>query len=114
MNYPGVPTPTEQLANPSFDGVAIRGDIGGRLDRIGAEQLSRSAQQRTHFIQLLLQPRISHTLTLPRCRYPHNSPAVFHQRQRRRDTADNGRLGRWQSSVGIRRVSASGELPKNH
>ena len=113
MNYLGVTTPTEWLANPSLDGVAIRGDISGRLDRIGAEQLSRPAKQRTHFIQLLLQPRFSHTLTLLRCRYSHNSPAVFNQQQRRRGTGDDGRLGRWQSSGEIRRVSASGELPKN-
>jgi hypothetical protein len=28
-------------------------------------------------------------------------------------SVDDGRLGRWRSSVGIRRGSASGELPKN-
>ena len=45
-----------RLADPGLHGVSIRGDIGGRLDRVGAEQLSRPAEQRTHFIQLLLQP----------------------------------------------------------
>ena len=44
------------LADPGLDGVSIRGDIGGRLDRIDAEQLSRPAKQRAYFIQLLLQP----------------------------------------------------------
>ena len=48
-----------------------------------------------------------------KCRGGGAKPAVFHQQQRRRDTGDDGRLGRWQFSVGIRRVSASGELPKN-
>ena len=65
------------LADPGLDGVAIRSDIGGRLDRIGAEQLSRPAKQRAYFIQLLLQPGISHTLTLPR-------PALFAQFTHRR------------------------------
>jgi hypothetical protein len=30
--------------------------MGWRLDRIGAEQLSRPAKQGAYFIQLLLQP----------------------------------------------------------
>jgi hypothetical protein len=34
-------------------------------------------------------------------------------KQRSRRSEDDGRLGRWQSSVGIRRVNASGELPEN-
>jgi hypothetical protein len=62
------------LADPGLDGVSVRGDSGRRLDRIGAEQFSRPTKQRAHFIQLLLQPRISHTLTLPRRSYSHNSP----------------------------------------
>ena len=32
------------LADPDLDGVLIGSDIGGRLDRIRAEQLSRSAK----------------------------------------------------------------------
>ena len=62
------------LADPGLDGVAVRGDIGGWLDRIGAEQLSRPPKQCAYFIQLLLQPGFSHMLTLPRLRYSHNSP----------------------------------------
>jgi hypothetical protein len=62
------------LTNPGLDGVSIRSDIGGRLDRINAEQLSRSAKQCAHFVQLLLQPGISHRLTLPSRDYSHNSP----------------------------------------
>jgi hypothetical protein len=61
------------LADPGLNGVSIRSDIGGRLDRIGAEQLSRSPKQCAHLIQLLLQSRISHTLTLPTLGYCHNS-----------------------------------------
>jgi hypothetical protein len=38
---------------------------------------------------------------------------VFNQQHRRRGTGDDGRLGRWQSSGEIRRVTASEELPKN-
>jgi hypothetical protein len=45
-----------RLTDPGLDGVAIWGDIGGGLDRIGAEQLSRPTQQCAYFIQLLLQP----------------------------------------------------------
>jgi hypothetical protein len=62
------------LTDPGLDGVSIRGDIGGRLDGISAEQLSRAAKQCAHFVQLLLQPGISHGLTLPRVGYSYNSP----------------------------------------
>lgn len=62
------------LADPGFDSVSIRSNVGGRLDGIYAEQLSRPAQQRAHFVQLLLQPGISHMLKLPRPSYSHNSP----------------------------------------
>jgi hypothetical protein len=62
------------LTDPGLDSVAIRSDIGGRLDRISTEQLSRPAKQCAYFVQLLLQPRISHSLTLPRLVYSHNSP----------------------------------------
>jgi len=62
------------LADPGLDGVAIRSDIGGRLDRICSEQLSRPAKQCTQFVKLLLQPGISHLLKLPRPSYSHNSP----------------------------------------
>jgi hypothetical protein len=61
------------LADPGLDGVAVRSDIGGRFDRICAEQLSRPAKQCAHFVQLLLQPGISHTLKLPTPSYSHNS-----------------------------------------
>ena len=61
------------LADPGLNSVSIRSDIGGRLDRIGAKQLSGPAKQCAYLIQLLLQPRISHTLTLPRLGYSHNS-----------------------------------------
>lgn len=53
------------LAQPRLYGGRIRCDIGRRLDGIEAEQLSRTAQQRTHFVQLLLEPGISHRSTLP-------------------------------------------------
>ena len=60
MNYTGeTARSTDELAgltDPGLDGVSIRGDIGGWLDGIGAEQLSRPAKQRAYFIQLLLQP----------------------------------------------------------
>jgi hypothetical protein len=61
------------LTDPGLDCVAVRSDIGGRLDRICAEQLSRSAKQCAHFVQLLLQPGISHALKLPTSSYSHNS-----------------------------------------
>jgi hypothetical protein len=50
---------------PGLGGVRIRNDIDRRLDWIGAEQLSRAAEQRAHLIELLLQRRISHMPTLP-------------------------------------------------
>jgi hypothetical protein len=62
------------LADPGLHGVAIRSDIGRRLDRIDAEQLSRPAKQCSYFVQLLLQPGISHMVKLPRPSYSHNSP----------------------------------------
>jgi hypothetical protein len=61
------------LADPGLDSVSIRSDIGGRLDRVGAEQLSRPTKQCAYLIQLLLQPGISHMLTLLRRGYSHNS-----------------------------------------
>ena len=61
------------LADPGLNSVSIRSDIGGRLDRIGAEQLSRPTKQCAYLIQLLLQPGISHILTLLRLGYSHNS-----------------------------------------
>jgi hypothetical protein len=61
------------LADPGLHSVSIRSDIGGRLDRIGAEQLSRPTKQCAYLIQLLLQPGISHMLTLLRLGYSHNS-----------------------------------------
>jgi hypothetical protein len=61
------------LTDPGLNSVSIRGDIGGRLDRIGTEQLSRPTKQCAYLIQLLLQPGISHTLTLLRLGYSHNS-----------------------------------------
>jgi hypothetical protein len=69
------PTNNERgLADPGSDGVSIWSDIGGRLDRGGSEQFSCPAKQRAHFVELLLQPGISHALTVPRPAYPHNSP----------------------------------------
>jgi hypothetical protein len=62
------------LTDPGLDGVSIRSDIGGWLDRISTEQLSRAAKQCAYFVQLLLQPGISHGLTLPRVGYSYNSP----------------------------------------
>jgi hypothetical protein len=61
------------LADPGLNSVSIRSDIGGRLDRIGTEQLSRPTKQCAYLVQLLLQPRISHTPTLPRLGYSDNS-----------------------------------------
>jgi hypothetical protein len=105
------------LADPGLDSVAIRSDIGGRLDRICAEQLSRPAKQCAHFVQLLLQPGISHTLKLPTPSYSHNSPLGRNTEAGQSTevvaSVDDGTLGRWRSSVGIRRGSASGELPEN-
>jgi hypothetical protein len=49
---------------PGLGGVRIGNDIDRRLDRIGAEQLSRAAEQSSHFVELLLQRRISHVPTL--------------------------------------------------
>lgn len=62
------------LADPGLDGVAIRSDIAGRLNRICAEQLARPAKQCAYFVQLLLEPGISHMLKLLRPGYSHNSP----------------------------------------
>jgi hypothetical protein len=117
------------LTDPGLDGVSIRSEISGGLDRIGAEQLSRPTKQCAYFVQLLLQPGISHTLTLPTLVYSHNSlqspkhagwsfgcttpTLVWPAEQRGCRSEDDGRLGRWRSSVGIRRGSASGGLPEN-
>jgi hypothetical protein len=54
-----------RLADPGLDGITIRNDIGRRLDGIATEQLSGPVKQCPYFVQLLLQPRISHALTLP-------------------------------------------------
>jgi hypothetical protein len=108
MNYPGETAPsTEQidrLADPGLDGVSIRNDVGRRFDRIGAEQLSRPPKQCAHFVQLLLQPGISHLLKVPRPRNPHNSlrsrvpPAAFGAGQ----TAKvSNRTGRYAWAVAI-------------
>lgn len=66
----------DRLKQPALGGIRIGCDIGGRLDRVGAEQLSRAGQQRTHLIELLLQRRIGHGLTLPRPCRSHNSPSA--------------------------------------
>jgi hypothetical protein len=64
----------DDLNQPGLGRIGIGCDIGWRLDGVGAEQLSRAAEQRTHLIELLLQRRISHVPTLPRPGQPHNSP----------------------------------------
>ena len=61
------------LKKPGFCGFGIGRDIGGRLDGIGPEQLSRPAEQGAHLVELLLQRRISHICTLPSTAQPHNS-----------------------------------------
>jgi hypothetical protein len=79
MNLTAPATPGREsapLADPGLDGVAIRSDIGGRFDGIDAEQLSRPAKQCAYFVQLLLQPGISHMVKLPRLSYSHNSPPL--------------------------------------
>ena len=55
----------DSLKQPGLGGIGVGCDIDGRLDRIGAEQLSRAAQQRTHLVELLLQRRISHVPRYP-------------------------------------------------
>jgi hypothetical protein len=62
------------LKHPGPGRIGIGCDIGWRLDGVGAEQLSRAAEQRTHLVELLLQRRISHVPTLPRPGQRHNSP----------------------------------------
>jgi hypothetical protein len=64
----------DSLKQPGLGGIGVGCDIDWRLDGIGAEQLSRAAQQRTHLVELLLQRRISHVPTLPRPGRAHNSP----------------------------------------
>ena len=64
----------DRLKQPGLGGIRVGCDIDWRLDGIGAEQLSRAAQQHTHLVELLLQRRISHAPTLPRPGQPHNSP----------------------------------------
>lgn len=65
-----------ELDNPGLDDIGVGCDIGRRLDGIGAEQLSRAAQQSADFVELLLQRRISHAPTLPRPSHLHNSPSA--------------------------------------
>ncbi len=64
------------LEQPGLSAIGIGGDIRWRLDGIGAKQLSRAAEQGAHFVELLLQRRISHVPTLPRLWQPHNSLAA--------------------------------------
>lgn len=92
------------LEQPGLGAIGIGDDIRWRLDGIGAEQLSRATQQSAHFVELLLQRRISHVPTLPRPWQPHNSLAAG-------QSVAAGTLSRWRSSVGNRRASASGERP---
>jgi hypothetical protein len=54
----------------------MRCDIGRRFDGVASEQLSPASQQRANFVELLLQRRISHVVTLPRVRHRHNSLGV--------------------------------------
>jgi hypothetical protein len=68
----------DSLKKPSLGGFGIGRYIGWRLDGIGAEQLSRPAEQSAHFIELLLQRRISHISTLLSAAWPHNSPSEWH------------------------------------
>lgn len=59
---------------PRPGGVGVGGDVGGRFNGIGAEQLSRPSEQIPNLVELLLQRRISHILTLPSAAQSHNSP----------------------------------------
>lgn len=58
---------------PNLGRTGIGDDVGGRRYGVGPEQLSRAGQQRTHFIELLLQRRISHGHNLPMVSQLHNS-----------------------------------------
>lgn len=62
-----------RLQQPGLGRVGIRSDIRGRLDGIGAEQLSCTSEQVTHLVELLLQGRFGHIPTLPRPSHLHNS-----------------------------------------
>lgn len=95
------------LDEPGLGAVGIGCDVGGRLDRIGAEQFSRSSEQSPHLVELLLQRRISHNPTLPRPRLTHNSPPAH----RLRGPDDAGTLTRWRSSVDGVRASDSESDP---
>lgn len=61
------------LAEPRLGDAGIGRDTGRRLYRVGAEQLSCASQQGADLVELLLQCRISHVLTLPRALRTHNS-----------------------------------------
>lgn len=63
----------ERLQQPGPGRVGIGHDIARRCDGVGAEQLSCAHEQGAHFVELLLQRRISHGLTLPRPSQLHNS-----------------------------------------
>lgn len=63
----------DPLKHPGLRGIGIWRNIRGRFNRIGAEQFSRAAKQGTHLVELLLQRRISHGLTLPMPSRRHNS-----------------------------------------
>jgi hypothetical protein len=54
----------------------MRCDISRRFDGVASEQFSPASQQRANFVELLLQRRISHVVTLPRARRRHNSLGV--------------------------------------
>ncbi len=68
----------DSLKKPGLGGIGIGRDIGWWLDGIGAEQLSRPVEQGAHFVELLLQRRISHVSTLPSTAPPHNSLPEWH------------------------------------
>ena len=55
---------------PRLNSVRLRCDVGRRLDRVGAEQLSRASQQHANLVELPLQRRFNHVVTLPRSGSP--------------------------------------------
>lgn len=69
-------TARSRLKQPGSAAIRIRHDLGRRLDRIVAEQLSRAAEQRAHLGELLLQRGFGHGHTLPTLFLPHNSPSA--------------------------------------
>lgn len=69
-----VAAPPDLLKQPGPAGLRVGCDLGWRLDRVVAEQLSCPAEQRAHLVELLLQCGVSHGHTLPTPRRPHNSP----------------------------------------